>query len=240
MLGDELNLRLGYDNRVFARVIKTREFIFTESDFAVLSEYKSQRTRYVAFSQMYLHYVYLRAERTTAKYVNKDMKAGIASMVKTLSPNTINLYVVKLAHKLFVLFNGHRLSPFEEYAFLPEDEISLLTENLEIKEKVSEKMEILGRCFSSCIRSDEYREHLVRWICMCPFDFPTWDSFELACPENTVSKVRRLLDTIQFLVRFTSFATTEMLRSLKSGLHQGRSFHLRTFGADSASCTAGL
>ncbi|QLG70968.1 hypothetical protein HG535_0A09180 [Zygotorulaspora mrakii] len=189
---------------------------------------------------MYLHYVYLRAERTAANYVNKDMKAGIASMVKTLSPNTINLYVVNLGHKLFVLFNGHRLSPFEEYAFLPEDEIILLTENLEIKEKVSEKMEILGRCFSSCIRSDEYREYLVRWVRMCPFDFPTWASFELACPENTVSKVRRLLDTIQFLVRCTSFATTEMLRSLKSGLHQGSSFHLRTFGAGSATCTAGL
>ncbi|QLG72925.1 hypothetical protein HG535_0D06370 [Zygotorulaspora mrakii] len=70
-------------------------------------------------------------------------------------------------------------------------------------------MEILGRRFSSCIRSDEYREYLVRWVRMCPFDFPTWDSFELACPETTVSKVRRLLDTIRCLVRFTCFATTE-------------------------------
>lgn len=43
---------------------------------------------------------------------------------------------------------------------------------------------------------------------MCAFDYTAWNSFALPCPENTVTKVRRMLDTVRCLVRFTCFVST--------------------------------
>lgn len=45
MLGQELNLRLDCHDSVFAGVIKTCEFVFTERDFTALSEYKEPENK---------------------------------------------------------------------------------------------------------------------------------------------------------------------------------------------------
>lgn len=154
MLEEGLDLRLDNDNSVFARVIKVLEFVFTDGDYAVLSEYKRQHTSYIDLSQMYLNYVYLRAERAASNYVILDMKARIASMVKKFAPDTINQYGAKLAPMLFLLFNAWRLSPFEGYPFLGSHGIDLLFSEPERCDTGAAKMQELGNCFGSGIRSE--------------------------------------------------------------------------------------
>ena len=96
MLGESLDLRLERDNSVLAKDIKVREFVFSEADHEILCEYKELKTIYVFFGQKYLNYVYIRAESAASNHLNLDMKDGITSMVKKLSPNTINQYGVGL------------------------------------------------------------------------------------------------------------------------------------------------
>lgn len=141
--------------------------------------------------------------------MNIDMKDGITSMVKKFAPSTINQYGVTLAPYLFLLFNAWRLSCFAEHAFLPHRVIEMLTHDPERQDTIVYKMKALGRCFDNCLRENIYREYLARWVRMCAFNFPAWDRTGVLCPENTVTKARRIMDTIRCLIVFTCFATTE-------------------------------
>ncbi len=209
MLYGSMDLRLDKDNSVLSRVIKVREFIFTSKDYEVLCEFREQMTAYVVFGQNYLNFAYIKAESRASNHLNIDMKDGITSMVKKFAPSTINQYGTTLAPMLFLLFNAKRLSSFEGHPFLANQGVSLLMQDLEGTDNIEEKMKVLGHCFNSCLRDNDHREYLARWVRMCAFNFAAWESFDTPCPENTVTKARRLMDTVRCLLSFTCFATTE-------------------------------
>ncbi|QLG70072.1 hypothetical protein HG535_0A00110 [Zygotorulaspora mrakii] len=197
------------DNSLPPQSIKVRDFNFSEEDYEVLREFREMKTAYVVFGQNYLNFAYLKAEHSASNYLNIDMKDGITSMVKKFAPSTINQYGVTLAPYLFLLFNAWRLSCFAEHAFLPHRVIEMLTHDPERQDTIVYKMKALGRCFDNCLRENIYREYLARWVRMCAFNFPAWDRTDVPCPENTVTKARRIMDTIRCLIVFTCFATTE-------------------------------
>lgn len=209
MLDGNLDLRLDKDNSVLARVIKVREFIFTEEDYELLSRYREKTTAYVAFGQNYLNFAYIKAENRASNHLNIDMKDGITSMVKKFAPSTIEHYGATLAPMLFLLFNAYRLSSFDKHPFLANHDISLLKQDIEGRDNIEQKTKVLGRCFHNCLRDNDHREYMARWVRMCAFNFPAWEGFDAPCPENTVTKARRLMDTVRCLLIFTCFATTE-------------------------------
>ena len=197
MLDGDLQMRLERDNSIFAKDIKVQEFTFTAEDYNVLKEYREQAIKYRLFGKQYLNYVYIKAAAVAANYLNLDMKDGITSMVKRFSPHTIDEYGSRIAPALFLLLNASRLSCFQNASFVSEELAATLKQDLDSLEGIPRKMRVLGELFSECIESDLHREYLVRWVRLCAFRFHEWDIFTSPCPENTVTRMRKLMDVIR-------------------------------------------
>lgn len=137
MLEESLEWLLDRDKSVLAKDIKVRELVFLDAEHEILCQYEELKTIYVSYGEKYLNYVYIRAESAVSNHRNLEMKDGISSMVKKLSPNTIDQYGARLGEVLFILFNSLRLSAFQECPFLTKQSVDALLQDMEKKDNIA-------------------------------------------------------------------------------------------------------